>query len=261
MTIAILYICTGKYSIFWNNFYKSCQAFLLEDAEKHYFVFTDDPTIIPSEFIHVVHQNARGFPLDSLLRFEMFLTIKEQLSSFDYIIFINANFQLVAPVGYEILPDQRHEGLAGVLHAGYINSSPFWMPFERNKRSSAYVPPHLKCYNYYLGGINGGLAREYLNMIEICHQNIQSDLDKGYMAFYHDESHINRYFTGKNILQLSPSYGYPEDWNLPFEPKILILNKTKHGGAYFDKLPSSSCMKRGRLFLKRLTEGLLWYLK
>jgi len=81
----------------------------------------------------------------------MFLTIKEQLSSFDYIFFINANFQFVAPVGHEILPDQSYEGLAGVLHAGYINSSPFWMPFERNKRSAAYVPPGLKNYHYYLG--------------------------------------------------------------------------------------------------------------
>jgi len=47
--IGILYICTGKYDIFWKDFYLSCEKYLLNDIdengnkkfEKHYFVWTD----------------------------------------------------------------------------------------------------------------------------------------------------------------------------------------------------------------------------
>lgn len=43
MRIAILYICTGKYNVFWDGFYKSSEKFFLKDeAEKEYFVFTDN---------------------------------------------------------------------------------------------------------------------------------------------------------------------------------------------------------------------------
>lgn len=39
--IAVLYIVTGRYTCFWNEFYESCEKYLLNDAEKKYFVFTD----------------------------------------------------------------------------------------------------------------------------------------------------------------------------------------------------------------------------
>ena len=43
MKVGILYICTGKYIVFWEEFYKSCQKYFLSDSEcvKQYYVFTD----------------------------------------------------------------------------------------------------------------------------------------------------------------------------------------------------------------------------
>ena len=41
MKIAILYICTGKYYIFWENFYNSAQKNLFPYETKHFFVFSD----------------------------------------------------------------------------------------------------------------------------------------------------------------------------------------------------------------------------
>lgn len=40
-SVAILYIATGRYNIFWEYFYKSAEQFLLKDCEKHFFIFTD----------------------------------------------------------------------------------------------------------------------------------------------------------------------------------------------------------------------------
>ena len=45
MKIAILYICTGKYNIFWKDFYTSCEKNFIPNSEKHYFVFTDAENI------------------------------------------------------------------------------------------------------------------------------------------------------------------------------------------------------------------------
>jgi hypothetical protein len=260
MKIAILYICTGKYSIFWNDFYKSSEKFLLTDHSKYYFVFTDSDEIAAVGRIHKIYQSKRGFPLDSLLRFEMFMTIREVLKSYDYIFFFNSNIQFISPVGNEILPDDSQGGLVGFLHPGYYNKRVFWFPYEKRKKSTAYISPQTGKLKYYMGAANGGRSKDYLKLIETCYMNTQSDLQKGTMAIYHDESHLNRYLAGKQILELSPAYLYPEDSNLEFDPKVLIVNKAKHGGKYFDKLPKTAYCLRIELFSKRLFGGIFWYL-
>jgi hypothetical protein len=260
MKIAILYICTGKYSIFWDNFFKSSEQFLLLDHEKHYFVFTDSSEIITAGRIHTIFQSKRGFPLDSLLRFEMFMTISDKLKLFDYIYFFNSNIQFVSPVGDEILPDESHGGIVGFLHPGYFNKRVFWFPYERRKKSSAYISPDTEKLRYYMGAANGGRSKDYMNLIETCFKNTQNDLKKGITAIYHDESHLNKYLAGKQILQLSPAYLYPEDSKLDFDPKILIVNKVKHGGKFFDKLPKTAYYRRADLFAKRFFGGIFWYL-
>ena len=68
-------------------------------------------------------------------------------------------------------------------------------PYERNKNSAAYIAPYEKQpYLYYMGGLNGGEAKAYLNMISTLAQNIRRDYDAGIIARVHDESHINKYF-------------------------------------------------------------------
>lgn len=51
MRIGILYICTGKYSIFWKKFYKSAERYLMQGYPciREYYVFTDAPFCIWGE--------------------------------------------------------------------------------------------------------------------------------------------------------------------------------------------------------------------
>ena len=92
MKIAILYICTGKYNLFFKDFYTSCEKYLLKDvASTDYFVFTDEMQLCTYDNVHLIFKKCQGFPADSLFRFEMFLSIKEQLEAFDYIYFFNSN--------------------------------------------------------------------------------------------------------------------------------------------------------------------------
>lgn len=233
MRIAILYICTGKYDIFWEGFYQSSEKFFLTEHEKHYFVFTDSTVIKAlNERIHLIHQESLGWPYNTLLRFQFFLKAEEELKKFDYIYFFNSNMRFLRPVGEEVFPTDEEDGLLAVLHPGYFNKTAQDFPYDQNKKSLAYIKQG-EGKHYYMGGFNGGKAKNYLNLISELNQNIETDLLKNVIALWHDESHLNAYLLHKNNRILSPAYGFGEGWPLPFEPKILVLDKTKFGGHHF----------------------------
>ena len=230
MKVAILYICTGRYAQFFDGFYKSAEQYLLQGVEKRYFVFTDQEQLTKAENVELLIRPCRGFPEDSLFRFDRFLEIKDKLKDYDYTFFFNANMRFVAPVGEELL----EERLTAVLHPGYFDKPEWRYPYERNKQSKAYIPAHEEDYHYYMGSLNGGKTADYLALAETCSQHIHEDWEKGIVACYHDESHLNRYLREHHCKALSPAYAYIEGKELPFEPKILLLNKTRLD-PYFNK--------------------------
>lgn len=230
MKIAILYICTGRYAQFFDGFYESAEKFLLPGMEKRYFVFTDQEQLTTAENVELLIRPCRGFPEDSLFRFDRFLEIKDKLKDYDYTFFFNANMRFVAPVGEELL----EERLTAVLHPGYYDKPAWRYPYERNKQSKAYIPAHEENYHYYMGSLNGGRTADYLALAETCSRHIHEDWDKGIVACYHDESHLNHYLREHNCKPLSPAYAYIEGKDLPFEPKILLIDKTRLD-PYFNK--------------------------
>ena len=230
MKIAILYICTGKYFIFWENFYRSMERYFLPYTIKHYFVFTDQNALLFNERVHLIYQQHLGWPFDTLLRFHMFHEIKEQLSQFDYIFFLNANMLCVAPIDEEILP--KEEQLVALLHPGFYAKERKFFTYENDPASLAFIQKNKGKY-YFMGAFNGGKSKAYLKLIETLAHRIEKDLNKNIIAIWHDESHLNRYLLHKRVKKVDPSYGYPEDWDLPFEKKIMILDKNKFGGHDF----------------------------
>lgn len=236
MRIALLYICTGKYSIFWENFYTSAEQYFIPGAEKEYFVFTDDDELPHKNDpkVHVYHQERLGWPYDTLMRFKIFYRAEEALRTFDYIFFFNANAMFLRPVtAGEILPGPGQDGLTVVLHPGYYNKPVSQLPYEKQqKRSTAYLPRSQR-KQYFQGCLNGGTAAAYLEMVVQLMNNTQADLDKGLIARWHDESHLNKYMADKQPKVLTPAYAYPEGYTLPFEPVISMRDKNSFGGHHF----------------------------
>ncbi len=255
MTIAILYICTGKYAQFFDSFYRSAEQYLLSGIRKTYFVFTDDTTLKKADNVRIVRRTCQGFPMDSLMRFDMFLSIAEELRAYDYTFFLNANMQLVAPVGREILP----EHLAAVIHPGYYDKPAWRYPYERNRQSTAYIPAHGRHYRYYMGSLNGGKTDEYLEMAAECSRNIHEDLQRGIVARYHDESHLNHYLRHHHCTPLSPAYAYIEGKNMPFEARIIIRDKTRLD-PYFDKGRDHSLSGKIKKGAGIIADAIKWYL-
>ncbi|NLA50438.1 MAG: globoside alpha-1,3-N-acetylgalactosaminyltransferase 1, partial [Bacteroidales bacterium] len=202
--IGIVYICTGKYHIFWNEFYRTSQEYLLVKYEKHYFVFTDSDLIRQNRDVTVIHRKPGGFPMDSLLRFEMFTSIEKDLLLYDYVFFFNSNMCFVDTVDEEIFPVNYDSGLTGLIHPGYYNKHPFWFPYERNPKSKAAIKRGNKRYRYFMGSLLGGKTKSFLDMCEECVVKIREDLENEIIAVYHDESHLNRYFLDREILELDP---------------------------------------------------------
>lgn len=266
MKIAILYICTGNYNQFFDGFYLSSEKYFLPGiADKDYFVFTDDMSLSKAHNVHLYEQKCQGFPADSLFRFEYFLKAKEELEKFDYIYFFNANAEFRLPVGEEILPDDT--GLAmGLWHKQeqpwwsfwWIFSLPAFYSYERNKNSLAYIPPFGKNYKHYMGGINGGRTKEYLEMAEILAKNIRLDYEKGIIALAHDQSHINAYMRNHACKDLPKELCWPEEWTASFSPKIVFRDKKVLGGNFLKGRDASfwGGLKRNA---RRVWRAIQWY--
>ena len=261
MRIAILYICTGKYNQFFKGFYESCETNFLVCAKKEYFVWTDNDSLAEGlSNVHIFHKECAGFPADSLFRFEMFLQAENELKAFDYIYFFNANAKFLQPVGEEILPDKT--GLSmGTWPGRFEKEHPMLHPYERNKKSLAYVAPYGKDYTYYMGGLNGGTSEAFLQMIRTLAYNIRDDYERGIIAKVHDQSHINAYLRTHKCKKLGREFCLPEEWMQDGEkPKMIFRNKILFD-PYFNKGRSFSAMARIKKGFNILWDIIRWYLK
>ncbi|OCW95474.1 hypothetical protein A9168_02090 [Macellibacteroides sp. HH-ZS] len=259
MKIAILYICTGRYNQFFDGFYKSAEKYLLHGYNNHYFIWTDDDYLADGlNNVTIFHKECAGFPADSLFRFEMFLQAEEELKKYDYVYFFNSNAMFLKPVDEEILPDET--GLAmGIWRGIREHQHPMFYPYERNKRSLAYVEPYKSPYTYFMGGLNGGTAEKYLEMVFTLSKNIRDDYERGIIAKYHDESHINAYMRTHSCKIISGDLNRPEE-SMTSETKMIFRKKTNID-PYFNKNRKFSKSARIKKACGIVWDIVRWYLK
>lgn len=226
--IAILYICTGHYDVFWKDFYISYEKYFLPSSNKEYFVFTDSEKIYEEDQkkVHKIYQKSLGWPDNTLMRFHFFLKIEDELKKFDYIFFMNANCQCVDYVLEEnFLP--RKKGLLVVKHPGFYNRKPDEFAYDRNPESEAYIPFGYGKY-YVCGGVNGGRTEAYLKMVRELKKRVDCDKRNDVIALWHDESQLNRYILENNDYEVREAeYCFPEGWEIPFSKRIIVRDKSK----------------------------------
>ncbi len=229
MKVAILYVCTGKYIRFWEEFHRSAEQYFLPGIEKHYYVFTDQD-FPDASLPHVtrVHQENLGWPNNTLRRFHMFLKVEDELATHDYLYFFNANCRFKQSVGSEFLPEQKDQLLV-VRHPGHTDRPVDEMPYERNPRSRASIPFGTGEF-YICGGVNGGTSATFLKFANHAKAAIDADFRDGIVAEWHDESHINRYIIDHPFTIRPASYCYPQNWKLDEDVIIEVRDKKVHGG-------------------------------
>ncbi len=67
--------------------------------------------------------------------------------------------------------------------------------WENNKNSTAYVQPRAR-KKYVHGAFWGGPTEDVVKMARELNSKIKIDLQKNYVAIWHDESHLNQYHSG-----------------------------------------------------------------
>lgn len=213
MHIGILLISLGKYDIYFQQLYNSFEKFFLPFHKKTYFYLNDSKrTHFPDNVIDCpLSSEYRAWPSPTLWRNRFFLSIEQQIrdSGVECLFYSDVDMIAINIMGDEILPtmDQR---LVCTIHPGFFAKS-LGTP-ETRRISKAYIDPTEKRDYYVAGGFSGGFIHDYLKMCKEINENIQYDYDRGIIACWHDESHINRYMvSNQNKFKfLSPSYCYPE---------------------------------------------------
>lgn len=218
--IGLLVIATGKYDQFIPPLYKSMKKYFMKGHDIKMFVFTDKEMPKKDDLISIKYEH-EIWPNIALKKYNIIYNFKEKLLEMDYLYLCDSDMLFVNNVGDEILPNNENQ-LVGTEHPGFYGGRRG--TYETNPKSTAFVSDK-EGKVYFAGAFNGGTSNAFLKMSEIIKNNVDKDLENRLIAVWHDESHINRYFIDNPPKVLNPSYCYPESWNLPFEKKLLALDK------------------------------------
>lgn len=247
--VALLFICLNPpYWTYLKDVMEGARTFFLPGHQVDMFLWSDLP--LYPEGQGVTHGAKEVFPTESiewpmptLLRYHLFLQQEEKLKDYDYIFYCDADMKFVNVVGDEILgPD-----LTAAQHPGYALSQKFWIPYEPNPESQAYIPrPGMTIFDqhtqqnkfmplFYAGGFQGGKAEHFIKSWKVISERIDKDLDKNYMALWNEQAHWNKYlFDNPPSTVLTPSYIYPDSlineyyipiWGTNYPPKIITITK------------------------------------
>jgi histo-blood group ABO system transferase len=208
MKIGLLNIATNRYMEFAEPLYKSAIKFFL-DRNKHevtFFLFTNVKPQFKMDNIELIEQEHYPWPGMTLRRYEIFCNNYKKLEKMDYLFYCDIDMLFENHIGDEIIGK-----LVGTIHPGYYNVPSHSFPYDRNPKSRAYIRFD-RGINYYAGGFNGGKSEDFLKMSETIYKNILEDHKIDYIAEWHDESHLNRYFLDNPpSVVLDPSYCFPID--------------------------------------------------
>lgn len=225
MKICILTIATNKYLQFVEKLYSDIAERFIPGSEINCLLFTDHE-VETSDNVRVHYIDHEPWPMPTLKRYNYFIKEKDFILQHDYCYYLDADMRIDNPVGEEILGD-----LVATKHPYQSFHTIQDMSYDRNPESLAYVPSG-EGKTYYAGGFNGGRTKNFIEMSEVIADRVNKDLERGIIALWHDESHMNRYLIDNPpSLELTPSYCYAEEFygtNYPHEPKIIALKKNHH---------------------------------
>lgn len=235
MKIAVLYVCTGNYSVFWTSFYKESKQFFYPKEERHFFVFTDDEELIKQskelKDVDVYFQRRSGWPYDTLLRFNSFCMIQDRLREYDCCYFWNANAHFLKVVDETVIPfaDQEKQLILWRHTGKYQDEYGETFEAERNPISKAYVAPGERCCAYG-GGFFGGASDAFVKMSCELRDWIAIDLQSGYIAKWHDQSHLQKYGTANKCIEVPEYTIMSEEYMSDKDPYVIFWNKDHFGG-------------------------------
>jgi hypothetical protein len=250
--IGVVSIATGtKYLGYWKEMISTFKANDSNFQSIKFYLLTDSVSEV-EEFCLVNQINSQiflipsyGWPEATLLRYQEILAIREFMTE-EICIYLDADMLIQTDIVSKVTLSEWENGMAFVAHPG------FWRPngsaravfyvkypnrilrdllsklkfgnlgsWERNVRSSAYVPRQNRRV-YICGGVWMGRNPNFFEMIEKCSQAVNIDLKRELIAIWHDESHLNRWFSDHGGTVLTPAFCYDQTYpNLAILPEYI----------------------------------------
>lgn len=204
--VGLVVTALANYIVFLKALIASADQFFMNSQKVTYFVITDNlarvSKILSKRNIVSIEENNRGWPNNSMLRFAMISSHREQFQEMDFIFCIDVDVIFKDQVDKEAL-----EYRVGTLHPMHYAESRTTFPYDNNPLSMANIKYSEGEY-YITGAFFGGCREEIVGLSETIHANILRDLNElNYVALWHDESHLNRYFVDHPPTKLlSPEY-------------------------------------------------------
>jgi len=212
MKIGIIFVGTSKYANFFEGFKKAVDQYFLNDCEKHFFVFTDQPEnqLFNLDDVKVTEIEHHGWPWVTLHRFKYMNMVSNDLSAMDYVFFIDADLWPCSDITTEDIINHG-KPLIGVQHPGFLGKVG---TFELDTRSTANIfDGKYPLEIYRQGCFWGGKSQHIIDMINELERNVDIDSSNDVTAVWHDESHMNKYFVKNNdlVYTLHPGFATPQE--------------------------------------------------
>jgi histo-blood group ABO system transferase len=228
MKVALCVIATGKYVRFLAELLESAGRFFCAGHELEFHIFVERGAKYPT--LHASRRPAarvprphdvphETWPGPTLHRYRTMLRAEADLRACDFIYYVDVDSLFVRPVGEEIFGD-----LVATIHFGFQDKPRNAWTYEYRTTSRAYVHPR-EGRRYYAGGFQGGRAATFLEAMRAMAAAIDDDERRGIVAWWHDESHWNRYLIDHPpSVELSHEYCCPQQWR-PDTQRIVIVGK------------------------------------
>jgi len=226
--IAFIFIGTNKYVDFFGDYYEGVMDLFLPDEKKTIYAFTDDisNTIFNKKDVEVRQIEHEPWPYITLKRFEYMDGVIGELKKFSDVIFLDADMIVNKPIGSSFL--KFYDYFFGVHHPGQYMYGDNICEYEKNKKSTAYTAKSEEHgVRYRQGCFWGGKNPHICQMIEELRRCVDKDLENNIIAAWHDESHLNRYFSENDelVTTLHSGFAYPQNWVMPVDKVIVHLDK------------------------------------
>lgn len=214
--MSLVVIATGRYRSFVPGLVTGARTYL--GGLDRVFVLSDSRPPADSG-VTWLPWGHMPWPYPTLLRYRAMTAYAASLAESEVLMYLDVDMRLQRPIE---LP--RVQGLLAVEHPGFVGAMPETLPFERRPESMSFIEPGVGGA-YFAGGVQGGTSVAYLTACAAIAKSIQTDLDRGIVPVWHDESAWNHYLTRNPPAAVLPaSYCSPE-YRQASDAFIIALDK------------------------------------
>lgn len=247
LKLSISYICTGKYNIFFKDFYESFQDCFCKGHKLSFVIATDQPSSYCKYKDCKLYHVQRYFKHSDLnfIKFRKWhdiLLAEDFLQTQDYCFYMNGNLRCHSKVTLDDLFNGKQQ--YAVYHSLFDKTV---MDMKESlttcKQSAAYFDAwnsdNYPNYKYYQAGNVGATSKEFLRMCHFIESSRHYDAYHGFDKYikWHDETYYNKYINtlvkkNPDSINILDGKKYLCSWLNQMKPyiptcKMILVDKDK----------------------------------